>query len=96
MLDLLSEVKAESYINLAGGRHLYQPQRFEDRNIELHFLDSDLDFSANDREFYNSILHFIASYPPEVCRQWLQQFTLDNPPIHEAASTNAPQSRPIR
>jgi hypothetical protein len=39
VLEVLRQVQATRYINLAGGRRLYQPEAFRHRAIELSFFE---------------------------------------------------------
>lgn len=74
MLNLLATQPSgggATYINMAGGRDLYQEEAFHRRGWELRFLQPD--FPADDFLYTHSILHLLAHRSPEACRQVLHQ-----------------------
>lgn len=85
MLSLLARLSCQHYVNLSGGRNLYHRPAFERQKIELSFLESTLDFSAETPGFGYSILHLLAHYSPEQCREWLtENYTMTHTiPHHE-------------
>ncbi len=79
LLSLLYACRAECYVNQVGGSHLYDPEVFAASGVQLNFLQSDLDYSAEEPGLQYSVLHLLAHHPPQQCREWLQQYTITTP-----------------
>ncbi|WP_420457962.1 WbqC family protein [Neolewinella sp.] len=79
LLSLLYACRAERYVNQVGGSHLYDPEVFAASGVSLNFLQSDLDYSAEEPGLQYSVLHLLAHHPPQQCREWLQQYTITTP-----------------
>jgi len=83
LLSLLATIGARSYVNSINGSHLYSQQAFAARNIDLCFLQPELDRLPDLAARQNSILHLLAHYPAEHCRQHLStSYTLHPPTTH--------------
>lgn len=77
VLDIVTKVGADRYVNSIGGRELYQSAAFAAQGIGLHFLQPTFDVAAPKPGFHYSILHLLASHPPATVRGWLtEQYTL--------------------
>ena len=79
LLSLLYACRAQRYVNQVGGSHLYDPEAFAASGVQLNFLRSDLDYSAEEPGLQYSVLHLLAHHPPEQCREWLQRYTITTP-----------------
>ena len=42
IIDICKKLNAKKYINLIGGRELYEEEEFISKNIELYFIDTKL------------------------------------------------------
>ena len=76
LLSLLQTCGAERYVNQIGGNHLYDMGSFAARDLQLNFLISSLDYSAEEPGFQYSVLHLLAHHHPEQCRAWLDHYTM--------------------
>jgi predicted CopG family antitoxin len=72
ILDICENLKATSYINLPGGRKLYNQFDFRKKSINLDFLQPDLNtFSENHKIKYQSILGLMHKYDSQYVRDAL-------------------------
>ena len=73
LLALLTALGARNYVNPIGGRALYGHDRFRAAGLTLSFLQSaSKDVPAPGEGSY-SILHLLFKYPPEQCREVLEE-----------------------
>ena len=78
ILMLCQALGADRYVNLPGGRALYEPSAFAACGIELHFLDTTADgvVSADGTTWQPSFLHWVFTMnPPEIAAQ-LRRYSL--------------------
>ena len=73
MIDLLRTVDCSTYVNMIGGRELYEREKFARNEMELRFLRPTLDFGDAKYRFDLSILHLLAYHDPTTCRQLILQ-----------------------
>lgn len=90
LLGLLESCSVGRYLNLSGGRGLYDGPTFTRHGIELNFLTSTLDYTGEQPGFGFSILHLLAHHPPATCREWLDHCTITSPPAHASTQLDAP------
>ena len=83
LLALLGSLGASEYVNPIGGRALYGHDRFQDAGITLSFLESEVKDVPAPGEGSYSILHLLFKYPPEQCREVLEEHYR----IHPATET---------
>ena len=79
LLSLLYACGADRYVNQVGGKHLYEAGTFAASGVQLNFLRSDLDYSAETPGLQYSILHLLAHHPPRQCREWVERYTITTP-----------------
>ncbi|WP_116126752.1 WbqC family protein [Lewinella sp. IMCC34183] len=96
LLSLLATRDADGYVNPVGGRHLYGGESFSARGIDLRFLRSTLDYTAEAPGFGYSILHLLAHHSPEDCHEWLSHYTLTPPRPDESPNHRPAEDRHIR
>ena len=79
ILDLCKVLKAKQYINVIGGRELYQKEMFSRENIELSFMKSKLLEYSQFREPFSanlSIIDVLMFNNKEKVRQYLTGYEL--------------------
>lgn len=80
ILDICRCEKADGYLNLPGGRDLYEPSKFADHNIQLAFLKPpDVSYRQFGKSFvpHLSIIDVLMFNPPEQARRLVQSAVVE-------------------
>ncbi len=80
LLDICSQLNAKQYINLPGGRGLYDPIQFSENNLRLSFLQPEkISYTQFDEYFIEnlSILDVMMFNSSEECCRLLNKYTIN-------------------
>lgn len=72
ILELCKQRKAGRYINLSGGRDLYDANDFKQKQIELNFIDMN---GSDDLKL--SVIDSLMQYDKQTLKQQLRSYTLN-------------------
>lgn len=80
ILDICRHLGASRYINLPGGRKLYDPDVFLSEGIQLWFLDTEVEPLTDDKgeKWHPSFLHYLLTEPDERTRETLGKIRIHN------------------
>lgn len=83
LIALTKHFGASTYVNMEGGKDLYDKSTFADRGVTLHFLSPNLpeyeQYTAEDGTFYSglSIIDVMMNAEPSRIREMLDAYQLD-------------------
>ncbi len=83
IIEICKKLDTDTYINLAGGKELYNHNHFEEKNIKLRFIDTDFN-NIRYKQFKNefiqglSFLDIIMFNSTDEIKNLLNQYTLIN------------------
>ncbi len=90
ILDICRREKADEYLNLPGGRELYEPSKFAAHNIQLSFLKPpDVSYRQFGNSFvpHLSIIDVLMFNPPEQARRLVQSTVVEPAEPHIAPNS---------
>lgn len=80
ILDICRHLGASRYINLPGGRNLYDADVFLGEGIQLSFLDTEVEPLTDEKgdKWHPSFLHYLLTEPDGRIRETLGKFRIHN------------------
>ena len=80
ILDICRHLGASRYINLPGGRNLYDADVFLGEGIQLSFLDTEVEPLTDEKgdKWHPSFLHYLLTEPGSRTRETLGKFRIHN------------------
>lgn len=80
ILDICCHLDASRYINLPGGRSLYDADVFHGEDIQLSFLDTEVESLTDEKgdKWHPSFLHYLLTEPEEQALEGIGKYRFHN------------------